>query len=79
MRLYWEVAVRGFRRYATYRGATFAGVFTNSVFGFMMAYVFIALHHGRPVIAGWTISDTLTYNWITHSSVCFAMYSAPSG
>ena len=64
MRLYWEVARRGFRRYATYRGATFAGVFTNSIFGFMMAYVFIALHRGRPVIAGWNVSDTLTYNWI---------------
>ncbi|MBV9255191.1 MAG: ABC transporter permease, partial [Actinobacteria bacterium] len=33
MRLYWEVARRGFRRYATYRAATVAGVFTNSVFG----------------------------------------------
>ena len=25
---YWQVARRSFRRYSTYRGATFAGVFT---------------------------------------------------
>ena len=33
MRLWWEVARRGFRRYATYRWATFAGVFTNTSSG----------------------------------------------
>ena len=42
-RLYAAVAVGGFRRYATYRTATAAGVFTNTVFGLIMAYIFIAL------------------------------------
>lgn len=64
MRLYWEVARRGFRRFATYRGATVAGLFTNTVFGFMMGYVFLALHRGRPVVGGWDVADTLTYNWV---------------
>lgn len=42
-RLYAAVAAGGFRRYATYRVATAAGVFTNTVFGFILAYTCIAL------------------------------------
>ena len=65
MRLWWEVARRGFRRYATYRGATFAGVFTNSVFGFIRAYVYIALFAVVPHIGGYNLSDTLTYTFVS--------------
>lgn len=64
-RLYWEVAVRGFRRYATYRAATFAGVFTNSVFGFIRAYILLALFHLRPHIGGFDARDVLTYTFVT--------------
>ena len=39
MRVYLEVARRSFGRFATYRGATLAGVFTNTVFGFILASV----------------------------------------
>lgn len=35
--LWWQVARRSFHRMSTYRGATAAGVFTNSVFGFLRA------------------------------------------
>ncbi len=65
MRLWWEVARRGFRRYATYRGATFAGVFTNSVFGFIRAYVYLALFAVVRHINGYTVSDTLTYTFLS--------------
>ena len=41
MRAYWEIAVSGYRRYATYRGATLAGAFTNCVFGLMRGYVLL--------------------------------------
>lgn len=61
IRLYWEVAVRGFRRYATYQAATIAGVFTNSIFGFMRAYVMIALFAEQSVVGGFNRSDALTY------------------
>lgn len=67
VRLYWEVAKRGYRRYATYRGATFAGVFTNTVFGFMRAYVLIALFRSRPHVGGYDITDALTYTWLTQA------------
>jgi ABC-2 type transport system permease protein len=64
MRLYWEVARRGFRRYATYRGATFAGVVTNTVWGLMQAYVLLALYEHRSDIGGYAPTDAVTYVWV---------------
>lgn len=64
MRLWWEVARRGFRRYATYRWATFAGVFTNSVFGFIRAYVFIAMFAAVGEAGGYELTDALTYTFV---------------
>jgi hypothetical protein len=65
MGLYWQIARRGFRRYATYRAATAAGIFTNTVFGFIRAYVFITLLRTAGDIGGYTLRDTLTYTFVT--------------
>ncbi len=65
VRVYWELARVGFHRYATYRGATFAGVFTNTVFGFILASVMIALFTVRPHIGGYDLQDAVTYIWLT--------------
>ncbi|MCW2874172.1 ABC-2 family transporter protein [Actinacidiphila oryziradicis] len=67
MRLYAAVAVSGFRRYATYRVATVAGVFTNTVFGFIVAYTYIALWSQRPHLGGYTESQALTFVWISQA------------
>jgi ABC-2 type transport system permease protein len=64
MRLYGAVAVSAFRRYATYRVATAAGVFTNTVFGFIMAYTYIALWDQKPGLGGYDLSEALTYVWL---------------
>ncbi|MEU6080610.1 ABC-2 family transporter protein [Streptomyces sp. NPDC047108] len=64
MRLYGAVAVSGFRRYATYRVATAAGVFTNTVFGFIMAYTYVALWDERPRLGGYELPEALTYVWL---------------
>ena len=64
MRLYGAVAVRGFRRYATYRVATLAGVFTNTVFGFIMTYTYIALWTVRPRLGGYDVPQVVTYAWL---------------
>ncbi|HET6855910.1 MAG TPA: ABC-2 family transporter protein [Streptomyces sp.] len=64
MRLYAVVAAGGFRRYATYRVATAAGVFTNTVFGFIMAYAYTALWDQRPQLGGYDLSQALTYVWL---------------
>ncbi|WP_171166244.1 ABC-2 family transporter protein [Streptomyces sp. I05A-00742] len=64
MRLYAAVAVSGFRRHATYRVATAAGVFTNTVFGFILAYTFIALWDERPHLGGYDQGQALTFVWV---------------
>jgi ABC-2 type transport system permease protein len=72
VRAYWELAVSGYRRYATYRGATFAGLFTNSVFGLMKGYVLIAVVAGRPRVGGYDAADTLTYVWLVQALLMVA-------
>ncbi|MDT0270891.1 ABC-2 family transporter protein [Streptomyces sp. DSM 44915] len=62
--LYRSVATYSFRRYATYRLATAAGVFTNTVFGFVIAYAFIALWHERPQLGGYEQPQALTFVWV---------------
>ncbi|MGP4045463.1 ABC transporter permease [Streptomyces sp. 2A115] len=63
-RLYAAVAAGGFRRYTTYRVATAAGVFTNTVFGLILAYTYIALWDERPGLGGYDQAQALTYVWI---------------
>jgi ABC-2 type transport system permease protein len=65
VRLYWEVARRGFRRYATYRAATVAGVLTNSVFGLIRAYILIAVFRQRGTIGTFDVTDAITFTFVT--------------
>lgn len=67
MRLYLAVARRSFRRYSTYRAATIAGVFTNTVFGFILAYTYLALWDARPQLGGYDATDAVTYVWLGQS------------
>ncbi|MFI1397751.1 ABC transporter permease [Streptomyces sp. NPDC020681] len=64
MRVYAAVAAGGFRRHATYRMATAAGVFTNTVFGFILSYTYIALWDQRPQLGGYDMAEALAYVWI---------------
>ncbi|MGW7415772.1 ABC transporter permease [Streptomyces sp. NPDC054863] len=63
-RLYGLVAAGGFRRYATYRVATVAGIFTNTVFGFILAYTYKALWDQRPGLGGYELPQALAYVWL---------------
>ncbi|WP_449482251.1 ABC transporter permease [Streptomyces avidinii] len=65
--LYGAVAAGGFRRYATYGTATVAGVFTNTVFGFILAYTFIALWDERPGLGGYDQSQALAFIWVSQA------------
>ena len=69
MRLEWEIARRGYRRYAAYPAATWAGVLTNSVFGFVQAYILLALFATRDEIGGYDATDTITYVWLTQAMI----------
>lgn len=63
-RLYAAVTAGGFRRYATYRAATAAGVFTNTVFGLILVYVYLALWDERPHLGGYDQAQAVTYVWL---------------
>ena len=60
------LAWSGFQRYATYRQATIAGSFTNTVFGFLKCYVLLAVAAGaaggRP--AGYDATQLATFVWV---------------
>ncbi len=63
-RLYAAVAAGGFRRYATYRAATAAGVFTNTVFGLILVYTYLALWDEKPHLGGYDQAQAVTYVWL---------------
>jgi ABC-2 type transport system permease protein len=67
VRLYWELARRGYRRQAAYPSATVAGVLTNTAFGFMQAYILLALYQHRDQIGGYDATDTVTYVWLAQA------------
>ena len=60
MRLYWEVARATARRMSTYRTAALAGTFTNTVFGFLLAFVMVAVFRERRDIGGFDSLDAVT-------------------
>ena len=62
--LHVAVATRAFRRYSTYRAATLAGIFTNSVFGIIYSYAYLALWDANPTAGGYDAQDAVTYVWL---------------
>lgn len=68
MRLLFEVARRSFRRWSTYRMATAAGVFTNTAFGYLRAYILIAVAAaGGSAASGWDEATLVTFAFITQA------------
>jgi len=67
VRLDWELARRGYRRYAAYPGATVAGLFTNIFFGFLLAYVLLAVYERADVIGGYDVRDAIAYVWLSQA------------
>jgi ABC-2 type transport system permease protein len=69
MRIYGELALRSFRQVLTYRGATFAGLFTNAIFGVIIASTFVGFYGAVDggSVRGWTEQQTLTLMWISQS------------
>jgi ABC-2 type transport system permease protein len=63
-RPYWHVARRTFQRYTTYRAATFGGLFTNTVFAFLKAYILLAALRHRPEIGSLDAVDIVTFTFV---------------
>ena len=65
MRTYLLLAAAEFRRYSTYRLAIFAGVVTQSVFGFIrVSVLFAAIAAAGGTLAGYDQRSASTYVWL---------------
>jgi ABC-2 type transport system permease protein len=71
MLLYWAVVRMAFRRQLAYRTANLAGLLTNSFFGLLRAYLFIALFTSEPEtsISGYDLQAAATYTWVTQALI----------
>jgi ABC-2 type transport system permease protein len=73
MRLYLEVARRSFQRHLAYRTATLAGLFTNAVFGVLLASAYLAFYRSRAAgdetVAGFDVPAIVTYIWLGQSMI----------
>jgi ABC-2 type transport system permease protein len=64
-----ELMRAGFRMHASYRAATFAGLFTNVVFGFLRGAILVAALREAGDIAGYSKADALAYTWLTQGII----------
>lgn len=69
MRLYYEVAVRAFRRVTAYRSAYVAGIITNAFFGALVSWVYIAVYGTGGAVAGLSLRDAISYSWATQAMI----------
>ena len=71
MRIYAELARLAFRQQIAYRAATIAGVFTNSVFGIILASVMMGFYDSAagPSVAGWSEHEAITLVWINQALI----------
>lgn len=65
MRTWAELAAGEFRRYSSYRLAVLAGVFTNSVFGFIRVGILVsAITAAGGTLVGYSADEASTYVWL---------------
>ena len=74
---YLAFAAAGFRRYATYRQAMVAAVFTNSIFGFLRAAVLLAVA-GAAAAVGYDAARLLTFVWAGQGLIGVVLLWAPT-
>jgi ABC-2 type transport system permease protein len=64
------MVVAGFRRYTSYRQATFAGAFTNTVFGVIkVSILFAVAASAGGVVAGYDRAALSTYAWLSQGMI----------
>lgn len=59
----------GFRRHTAYPLGALAEAVTNTAFGFMRAYVLLALWAARPALGGYDAADAVTFCFITQALI----------
>ncbi|ROO84245.1 ABC-2 type transport system permease protein [Actinocorallia herbida] len=58
-----------FRRNASYRLAALGEAVSNTLFGFIRAYLLIALWEYRPHLGGYTVIDAITFCFLTQALI----------
>lgn len=74
---YAAFAAAGFRRFAAYRQAMLAAVFTNSMFGFLRCSVLLALA-GHGAISGYDDAQLATFVWVGQGLIGVVLLWAPT-
>lgn len=69
MRVWWELARRSFARYATYRAATLGGLVPNVAFGYLRAYVLLAVVAQAGPVGGFGEAAIVTYSFATQALI----------
>jgi ABC-2 type transport system permease protein len=71
VRVYLELARLAFRQQLAYRAATLAGLFTNSVFGVILASVMLGFYGSvdGDSVAGWSDREAVTLIWINQALI----------
>ncbi len=64
-RTFKAITASGFRRYATYRQASVAGLATNVVFGFLRCYVLLAAVGAAGTVGGYDRGQLATFVWVS--------------
>jgi ABC-2 type transport system permease protein len=65
--VYLHIAIKTFQRHLAYRAANLAGITTNTFFGAIYVYVYVALFQTRSQVGGLDLRDTITYAVLTQS------------
>jgi ABC-2 type transport system permease protein len=58
-----------YRRYAAYRVGALSEAVTNTVFGFLRAYILIALWQARPALGGYDVADAVMFCFLTQALI----------
>jgi ABC-2 type transport system permease protein len=69
MRVWWELSRRSFRRHATYRAATIGGLVPNVAFGYLRAYILLAVVGQVGTVGGFDRADVVTYSFATQALI----------
>lgn len=73
MRAYARLALAGFHRHSIYRGAMFAGLTTNVVFGMLRMAVLVAAVSATGAIAGYDVAASGVYVWLGQGLMAFVL------
>ncbi|GAB2852991.1 ABC-2 family transporter protein [Actinocorallia aurea] len=58
-----------FRRNSSYRLAALGEAVSNTLFGFIRAFVLMALWEYRPDLGGYTVADAITFSFLTQALI----------